>query len=74
MLKVQAKTNFVEEKQKEESKLDEIEKKSIELNYLLNIITKEFFEDFYLDILKIVRENAKSVEVLCEQVVEKVKE
>lgn len=74
MLKVQAKTNFVEEKQKEESKLDEIEKKSIELNYLLNIITKEFFEDFYLDILKIVRENAKTVEVLCEQVVEKVKE
>ena len=32
MLKVQAKTNFVEEKQKEESKLNEIEKKSIELN------------------------------------------
>jgi hypothetical protein len=74
MLKVQAKTNFVEEKQKEESKLDEIEKKSIELNYLLNIITKEFFDDFFGDILKILRENSKTVEVLCEQVVEKVKE
>ena len=74
MLKVQAKTNFVEEKQKEESKLDEIEKKSIELNYLLNIITKEFFDEFFGDILKILRENSKTVEVLCEQVVEKVKE
>ena len=40
MLKVQAKINFVEEKQKEESKLDDIQKKSIELNYLLNVITK----------------------------------
>jgi hypothetical protein len=74
MLKVQAKTNFVEEKQKEESKLDEVEKKSIELNYLLNIITKEFFDDFFCDILKIVRDNSKIIEVLCEQIVEKVKE
>lgn len=65
MLKVQAKTNFVEEKQKEESKLNILEKKSIELTYLLNVITKEFFNDFYSDILKILRENFGSVEILC---------
>lgn len=65
MLKVQAKTNFVEQKQKEESKLDILEKKSIELNYLLNVITKDFFNDFFQDILKILRENVGCIQILC---------
>lgn len=37
------------------------------------MITKEFFDDFFGDILKIVRSNSKTIEVLCEKVVEKVK-
>ena len=46
MLKVQAKTSFVENKLKEEDGMETLEKKTIELNYFLNVMTKDFFEDF----------------------------
>ena len=69
-----AQVDFVEAKLKEEQSMEDVEKKTIEINYLLNIMTNQFFEEIAKEITNIILEESRIIPILCQKVVEKVKD
>lgn len=45
--------------------MEEIQKNTIAINYLLNIMANEFFEEIATDITKVVLSEVKIVPILC---------